>query len=394
MYDAIVVGARCAGASTALLLARVGYRVLMVDRAAFPRDTLSTLYIHQPGIVRLARWGVLDDVIATGAPALDKVTYRVADVELSGCSWPVSGQQAAYAPRRHHLDSILARAAVASGVEFREGCTVENVLFDDDRVVGVRCRTAGGALVEERARLVIGADGMRSRVAEAVKAPVLTEDPLLTCAYYTYWEGVSDHFQLHEAPGRWIGVIPTNDDMTLVASYFPQSEFDRVRADVKTAYMESVRTTAPAVFDRIEGLERGDKFYGSGDQQNFFRQASGNGWALVGDAAHHKDSITAKGITDAFLQAEALTEAIGENLRDPALLKAALQRYASGHEDLLIDGYQSTLFTAALKVHKDRLAMLRAVASNPEFTTRYFAAVAGDCATEDLYTPELLDLLY
>ncbi|MFE5245132.1 MULTISPECIES: NAD(P)/FAD-dependent oxidoreductase [unclassified Streptomyces] len=394
MYDVIVVGARCAGASTALLLARAGHRVLMVDRATFPRDTLSTLYIHQPGVARLAQWGVLDDIVATGAPALDRVTYRVADVELSGCSWPVAGQRAAYAPRRHHLDTILARAAVAAGAEFREGCTVEDVLFEDDRVVGVRCRTSGGAVVEERAALVVGADGMRSRVAEAVKAPLVAEDPLMTCAYYTYWEGVSDHFELHETPGRWIGVIPTNDGLTLVASYFPQAEFNRVRADVGTAYLDAVRTTAPTLYDRMAGREQADKFYGSGDQRNFFRRAAGPGWALVGDAAHHKDSITAKGITDAFLQAEALAGAVGEDLREPARLEEALRTYAEGHEDLLVDGYQSTLFTAALTVRKDRLAMLRAVASKPEFTERYFAAVAGDCATEDLYTPDLLDLLY
>src|ERR1700730_1772206 len=123
MYDAIVVGARCAGAPVAMLLARAGHRVLLVDRAHFPSDTLSTHYIHQPGIARLARWGVLDAARATGCPAVEPTVYQVQDVRLDGGSVRHEGQRAAYAPRRHLLDKILIDAAVAAGAEFREGCS-------------------------------------------------------------------------------------------------------------------------------------------------------------------------------------------------------------------------------------------------------------------------------
>lgn len=396
MYDVIVVGARCAGAPTALLFARAGYRVLMVDRARFPLDTLSTLYIHQPGVARLAAWGVLDAVVATGCPPLRTVTHHVGDVLLSGSSWPVDGADAAYAPRRHLLDRILVEAAVSAGVEFRDGYAVDNLLFDGDRVRGITCRTtsrSSGNSGNERASLVVGADGMRSRVARQVRSPYVVEDPRMTCAYYTYWAGISDRFELHEAPGSLIGVIPTNDGATIVGAYFPQAEFDAVRADAMNAYLAKVRATAPAVHERLMDGRPLERLYGTGDQRNFFRRAAGPGWALVGDAAHHKDSITARGITDAFLQAETLVAAVGENLHDEVRLRAALDRYAFDLEALLTDGYQSTLFAGMLTVGEERLALLRTVAASPVLTERYFAMVAGACTMEDFYTPELLDTL-
>ncbi|MQY10376.1 hypothetical protein SRB5_04840 [Streptomyces sp. RB5] len=389
MHDVIVVGARVAGASTALLLARAGYRVLLLERSAFPKDTLSTLYIHQPGVALLGRWGVLDAVAASGCPPVDRVTYQVADVRLEGCSRPVDGRREAYAPRRTVLDPLLVDAAVAAGAEFRDGCAVEELLFDGDRVTGVRC---GGR--EERAVLVVGADGMRSLVAAQARAATLIEDPELTCAYYTYWEGVADHFELYEAPGRWIGAIPTHDGSTLIGAYFPQSEFPRVRADARAAYLDAVRSAAPALAGRLAGLSPLERLYGTGTQRNFFRRASGPGWALVGDAAHHKDSITARGITDSFRQAQALADAIGTELHAPGRLNAALDSYAEGQKEMLIDDYHSTLTVAALEIHRDRLAMLRAVAGSAELLERYFSSVAGVIPVEELYTPELLEALY
>ena len=395
MYDVIVVGARVAGASTALLLARAGYRVLVLERSVFPRDTLSTLYIHQPGVALLARWGVLDTVAASGCPRLDRVSYEVADVRLEGCSRPVDGRREAYAPRRMVLDMILVEAAVAAGAEFRDGCAVEDLLFDDDGgVSGVRCRGSGSVTTEERALLVVGADGMRSLVADRVRAATLLRDPQLTCAYYTYWEGVSEHFELFEAPGRWVGAIPTHDGATLIGAYLPQSEFARVRADALPAYLQAVRSTAPALGERLSGLRPLEKLYGTGDQRNFFRQASGPGWALVGDSAHHKDSITARGITDAFRQAQSLADALGRQLHAPARRTAALEQYAAGQKELFIDDYHSTLTVAALELHEDRLAMLRAIATSADLRERYFSSVAGVCAVEELYTPELLGMLY
>jgi len=393
MFDAIVVGARCAGSPTAMLLARAGYRVLMLDRAEFPSDTLSTHLIHQPGVAALARWGLLDRVRASGCPPLDHAVYEVADIRLEGCSRGVEGQRSGYAPRRHVLDAVLVDGAVASGVEFRAHCSVSGLLRDETgRVAGVE-GTYRGRRFTERARLVIGADGMRSKVAELCDAELTSQKPRLTCAYYAYWEDVPARLELYERPGSWVAAVPTNDGATLVLAYFPQSRFDEVRKDAESAHLEQVRSTAPALYERLQGKRRVERLRGTGDQQNFFRQAAGPGWALVGDAGHHKDSITARGISDAFLQAESLTRHVGDQLGDPDLLGPALRSYAQERDDLLTDGYEATLSVAQLETHEQRLSLLRAVQRDPDLTATYFDIVAGIKSVTALYTPRLLALL-
>jgi 2-polyprenyl-6-methoxyphenol hydroxylase-like FAD-dependent oxidoreductase len=377
MYDAIVVGARCAGATTAMLLARAGHRVLLVDRARFPRDTLSTLYINTRGVSRLMRWGLLEDVIAAGTPTLDRVSYRIGapgagTVTLDGAPGPTGAATAAYAPRRLVLDEILVRAAVAAGVELRDGASVTGLEFDGDRVVGVRLRTG-----VERAHLVIGADGMRSTVADAVRAPMIVEDSPKTCVYYSFFAGVTDHFELYEAPGQWIGAVPTNDGATLVQAYFPQSEFQRIRHDAAAAFAANVSSAAPELWQRMCDGGQVDRLYGTGDQRNFFRTAAGPGWVLVGDAGHHRDSITARGITHAFLQAELLTDALPADLGDTPATEKALERFATQRYDTLIDDYHDTLSVGKLSTPPHRVDMLREVAEDPDRTTRFFAGMAG-----------------
>lgn len=382
MHDVIVVGARCAGASTALLLAREGYRVLLLDRVTFPKDTLSTLYIHQPGVARLAAWGVLEDVVATGCPPVRSVSYTVGDVRLAGSSRPVDGCRAAYAPRRYLLDRILVEAAVAAGAEFRDGTAVGDLLVEDGRVVGVRCKTTGSRWTSERAALVVGADGMRSGVAAQVQADVRACAEPKTCAYYTYWDLPGTRMELHEAPGRWVGAVSTNDGATLVGCYFPQSEFRRVRGNALDAYLTCFREHAPDLYGEVAGASPVDRLYGTGDQQNFIRRAAGPGWALVGDAAHTKDSITARGITDAFLQAQLLADTLSNGGVDE---DEALRRYAEAHHALVVDGYHSTLLVAELTVTEDRLAMLRLTAKSKQMTELYFSVLSGACDVDDFF---------
>jgi 2-polyprenyl-6-methoxyphenol hydroxylase-like FAD-dependent oxidoreductase len=390
-YDVVVVGARCAGAPTAMLFARRGYRVLLVDRAAMPGDTLSTLYIQQPGVARLARWGVLDAVRASGCPPLDHVVYELGEVRVEGCCSGVDGIREAYAPRRYVLDGILAAAAVAAGAELRRGHDlVDLVVAGDGRVTGVRLRTADGREVVEGATLVVGADGMRSTVAHLAAAPKLVEHPRLTCAYYTLWKGPSTCFELSEGPTGWVSAVPTNDGAVLVAAYHPQSRFDEVRRDARRAYLEAVRVNAPALWAQIRDAEQVERLYGTGDQQNFFRQAHGDGWVLVGDAGHHKDSLTARGISDAFLQADLLVDALGDALPDPPARAGALAAFAARRDALLTENYRATLMVASTEARAERGALLRTVASSPEWTQRYFDAVAGVVPLTALYTPDLL----
>ena len=165
MYDVIVVGARCAGGPTAMLLARRGYRVLLVDRATFPSDTLSTHFIKPPGVAMLRRWGLLDQVIASGCPPVTRFRFDYGPVVLAGSPPPLDGGGECYAPRRTILDSILVEAAAQAGAEVRPAFTVDAVLIEEQGVAGIRGHARGGATLTERARLVVGADGRRSLVA-------------------------------------------------------------------------------------------------------------------------------------------------------------------------------------------------------------------------------------
>ncbi|MEV6401032.1 NAD(P)/FAD-dependent oxidoreductase [Streptomyces sp. NPDC051907] len=393
MYDVIVVGARCAGAPTAMLMARAGYRVLLLEKARFPQDKLSSHYLHQPGVALLGRWGLLERIRATDCPPIDRISYETAGVRLEGSLLPHDGHSTTYGPRRFVLDPILAGAAVEAGAEFREGCTVTGLVHEGDRVAGVRIKTADGVEFAERARLVVGADGMRSAVARLAGAPTIVENPPMTCTYYSYWEGLPAHFELYERPGRWVGAGPTNNGCTLVMAYFPQAEFSQVRTDAQSAYLEAIRTTAPGLSERMSSARQVERLYGTGEQLNFIRQASGPGWALVGDAAHHKDSIAARGITDAFVQAQMLADHIGQDLHDPTALAAAGRRYAAGLKERFLEFYRSTLNVAELQVPEERISFLKTISANQRLVDRYFATLSGVCTIDEFYNEELMEAL-
>ena len=166
-YDVIVVGARCAGSPTAMLLARKGYKVLVVDKATFPSDTISTHLIHPPGVAALKRWGLLDEVVALGAPPIDTYAFDFGPLTVTG-SPGTDDSPVAYGPRRTVLDKVLVDAAAEAGAEIREGFTVDEITREDGRVTGIRGHDKSGATVTERARVVVGADGRNSMVAHAL----------------------------------------------------------------------------------------------------------------------------------------------------------------------------------------------------------------------------------
>jgi flavin-dependent dehydrogenase len=172
MYDAIVIGARCAGSPTAMLLARKGYRVLLADKARFPSDmVMSTHWIQQSGVAFLKGWGLLGKVRASNCPAITKMSLDLGPFTLSGSPTPARDVTEAYCPRRTVLDKILVDAAVEAGAELREGCLVNDLVWDTERVTGIRATMKGGSPFTAEARIVIGADGMHSTLARAVGAP-------------------------------------------------------------------------------------------------------------------------------------------------------------------------------------------------------------------------------
>ena len=349
MYDAIVVGARCAGSPTAMLLARSGYRVLLLDKATFPSDTMSTHYIHTPGVEYMRGWGVLDAVKESGCPRIRQLNMTVAGISFSPPRPPgQDGEMEAYCPRRTVLDKILVDAAAEAGVEVREGFSVQEIVGDDERVTGVRGSVKGGTSVTEEARIVIGADGQHSTVAGFVKAAEYKEVPSLSFGYYAYWSGVAlDGAELYmmEGPGdlEFGGVLafPTHDGQACIAVGGPIDEFHEFRKDIEANYLK-VLDSAGTLGERVRGGKREERFIGTADQRNFFRKPYGPGWALVGDAGYHRDFVTGLGITDAFRDAQLLADAIDAGFSGREPLDEALAGYESARNEIATPLYELT----------------------------------------------------
>jgi flavin-dependent dehydrogenase len=384
MYDAIVVGARCAGAATALLLAGSGHRVLLLDQARFPSETMSTRYIHQPGVARLAEWGVLPSILAAGCRAVRHLSHRVGGVTIAGTLPAFGAIDFAIAPRRVVLDGLLAAEAQDMEAEFRPRTKAVALLWRGDRVAGVAVRGPSGATRPELARVVIGADGMRSTVAKLARAAVTVDDGCRTFVHYSQWRLGDEMVRLVESSGRYLSMIPTDDDVCLLATYAPQAQFSQARTDATAFHRGIIASLAPDLDDRLRDAERVGTLIGSGDQRNFFRQAAGPGWALVGDAGHHKDSITARGITDAFVQAELLAGVLAGRCGSDADADAALAEYARRRDTLLLESYQATVRTTDLVVTGRRLASLAEIADSPVLTERYLAVMAGMRSADEL----------
>jgi glycine C-acetyltransferase len=391
MFDAIVVGARCAGAPTAMLLARKGHRVLLVDRARFPSDTLSTHFLWPRGATYLNKWGLLERVART-TPSGAALRLTIEGIRLEG-SVPrklvadrfrqVHGEEAPFAvdrhlcPRRRVLDQVLVDAAVEAGAELREGFTVDELLVDDGRVVGIRGRTASGAPVEERARVVIGADGRRSLVARQVGARARDVKSAWTFAYFSYFSGLPRGVPSVFRQGRLgMSVVPTNDDLHLVLVWGPHTWFGSFAADAEANFHRVVDRLDPETGERLrtEG-RREDKFHGTADQQAYLRTAHGPGWALAGDAACLVDQCTASGMTHAFRDAELLAACLDAGLADRAPMAQALREYQLRKHMDTLDYYEFVADQAEMRPPRlDELEVFLGLVGNKDLTDAFFAA--------------------
>lgn len=386
-YDVIVVGARCAGAPTAMLLARRGYRVLAVDRAAFPSDTVSTHVIHAPGVGALRRWGLLEQVTATGCPPIETYSFDFGAFTIAGTPPPHDGHSTAYAPRRTVLDKILVDAASRAGAEVRERFTVEDVVVEDGTVVGVRGHGEGGAPVLERARVVIGADGRNSRVAGAVRPGQYHEKPMLQWSFYSYWSGLPvDGFEIVVRPDRGWGALPTNDGLTLVVVGWPSAESGAFKADVETNFLRTLEL-APEFAARVRAARREERFAG-GAVPNFFRTPYGPGWALVGDAGYTKDPITAQGISDAFRDAELCATAVDEALAGGRPFDEAMSAYQRRRDEQVLPIYEFTTGLATLAPPPPELQqLLGAVHGNRKAMDAFTGLTAGTVSPAEFFDP-------
>jgi flavin-dependent dehydrogenase len=390
-YDAIVVGGRCGGSPTAMLLARSGYRVLLVDKARFPSDTMSTHLAHPPAVAALARWGILDRLEATNCPPITRYSFDFGPVTVAGTPRPADGADAAYCPRRIVLDALLVEAADEAGAEVREGFTVEEVVIDDGRVTGVRGHAKGGDTVTERAKVVIGADGRHSLVAKAVEPESYNDVPPLAPAYYAYWSDLpTDGFDtyIRAEHGRGWAAIPTHDELTCVVQAWPQDDFAANRKDVEGSYLKSFEI-APEFAERVHAATRESRFVGAGDLRGYFRKPYGPGWALVGDAGYHKHPITAFGITDAFRDAEALGSALDESFSGRRPYDEAMADYQRARDEEAMPIYEFTCDFAKIEPPPPEMQQLiGAMQGNQDAMDGFVSVMAGTLPAPEFFGPE------
>jgi 2-polyprenyl-6-methoxyphenol hydroxylase-like FAD-dependent oxidoreductase len=390
MYDVIIVGARVAGSPLGMLLARKGYRVLLLDKATFPSDTLSTHHIHQPGVARLSRWGLLEKVRASNVPPTTEIRFDFGPFALTGTPPPAWGIAEAYAPRRKVLDKILVDAAVKAGAELREGFSVEELTTAGGVVTGVRGRDRQGSAVTERARIVVGADGARSFVADQVQSPVYFDRGMLTCNYYSYWSGIPvEGVELYAREGRLIVADKTNDGLVMVTVVRPKEDFNFVRSNIESEFMRSLDQHAPTLAERLRAGRREERFHGTGFLPNRFRKPYGEGWALVGDAGYVKDPATAQGITNSFSHAELLAEALDESFSGGREMTDALAGYERKRNAEVMAMFEHTTQLARLAPPPPEMVqLLEALRGNQTETNRFLGTVTGTVPVQEFFSPE------
>lgn len=350
--DVLVVGARCAGAGLALILARAGARVLLVDKATPGTDTLSTHAIMRPGLQLLHTWGVLDAVRESGTPAITTTSFHYGDDVTEVPIRPRGGVEAFYAPRRHKLDALLAEAARKAGAAVAVRTRLTGLCRGPHgRVVGADLVDHRGSRHRIAAGLVVGADGARSSVAAHVGARELavrenTSD--MAYAYLPYDELDTSH--LYFAPGCSAGLIPTDDGRACLYVSAPtlRGQLDRDLGPHVT-FRRWLASAAPDLAARVDADVDQARLHRFGGRRGSLRQACGPGWALVGDAGFFRDPITSHGMTDAFLSAALLARAV---------LDDDLPSYAASRDALALPMLEATDRVASYAWDMDELREL------------------------------------
>ncbi len=363
--DALVVGARAAGSAAAIALARAGRRVIALDRAHFPSDTLSTHLLFPGGVAELQALGALDRVRALGAPPMPAALVGAAGMTASGAYTPIDGIAHALCVRRTGLDAALVETAREAGAEVRERVRVTDLVWEGDRVAGV---VADGEAL--RAPLVVGADGRTSTVARLVGAeePYRQWDNQRACAF-AYWRDGRDEWRGIAAQwreGEELGTaFPCDGGLVLVLLMPPVERLPAFRADPVGEYVRTLEAIPP-LRERLDGCALDSKVRIGARLPSYFRRSAGPGWALPGDAGHFKDPVTAQGIRDALRFGRRLGERAAPVLDDPAALDGELRAWEREREHACLETYQwTTLLGRAEALNPIEAELYRTISRQP-----------------------------
>ena len=376
-YDAVIIGARCAGAATALLLARSAAKVLVVDRKSYGSDTLSTHALMRGAVLQLQRWGLVPEILAEQTPPIRATTFHYGRDAVRVPIKPEHGVGCLFAPRRKVLDRILVDAARNAGADVRHRVVLSELQFaSDGRVIGVALKDAGGSSMTVRADIVIGADGRNSTVAQLVNARAYVEGLNASGIVFGYFENLAqDGSHWHFAKNAAAGVIPTNSGHCVFASVPSPQFLTTFRGDVVRGFFQVLESISPELRTDVRRGASIGRLRGFGGAPGYLRQCHGAGWALVGDAGYFKDPLTAHGITDALRDADLLSRAIVHGgaralwtyQRDRDALSLPLLRItdaiASFSWDLDEVSQLHAQLSAAMKAETDHLAGLSQVPS-------------------------------
>ena len=298
--------------------------------------------------------------------------------------------------RRFNLDSILVEAARAAGADVREGLVVDGLLRTGDQVAGItgyQRRTRNR--FEQRASLVVGADGQRSILAKLVQAESYNAVPSLSVTYYSYFSDFPrdpDTDEMHTCPPREYLFSPTDDGLTvvnLVLSNEIAREFGR---DAKENFYRAF-DLEPMLGERLRAARLVDHIRGVREQPNFYRRSNGPGWALVGDAAYTKDPIRAQGITDAFLDAETLAAAIDDGFSGRRPMNSALGEAEKARRDRTAFPYDLCLRSARFEFPPGMRELLKAAEQNPTAIAEMRGLISGSVRPEVFFDPQHLEQL-
>ena len=313
-FDAVIVGARAAGASTAMLLASQGLDVLVIDKGGYGTDTLSSHALMRGAVAQLERWG-LADRLATMTPAVTGTTFHYGAEQMALDTTADGTQRPLMAPRRTVLDQVLVDAAWSAGATVRHNTRLADIETDaSGRVVGVTIEDSHGTSQTIATELLIGADGLRSTVARRLDVPVTrkgTEASAYALRYVEDLDMDTNNYHWLYAHKSGAGVIPTDDGQHMVFAAMPRERFgNEIRADVEAGFHRVLAEVNPTVAVAMSNATPAGPMRSWPGHVGQFRKAHGPGWALVGDAGYFKDPFSAHGISDAFRDAELLASAV------------------------------------------------------------------------------------